>query len=160
MMRQSQGLTLIEAIIAVTILAVIITAFAGVVVTSIRQNALSGGRAAAVQLSNFLGGRALEGDTAVLPSSGTTTRTWAYKSLATSFSELTEKRQFANSDLYRAEVSSQGTPAWASAKGLALRSYRINVCWESPEGESCVQVETVGPEPSAGGSTPPLAGLN
>jgi prepilin-type N-terminal cleavage/methylation domain-containing protein len=157
--RGIQGLTLIEVLVAIVILSIVLVAFASVIVGNIRQNAMSGNRTAAAQVMNYLGRRAIEGDANVLPRMPATTQSWAYNSLHTSFPDLTKERNAANLDYYRAEVINQGVPDWATAKSLELTSYLVRVCWDSPEGESCVESQTMAPIVT-GGSSPPPAPLN
>jgi prepilin-type N-terminal cleavage/methylation domain-containing protein len=160
-MSRRRGLTLIEVLVAIVILSIVLVAFASVIVGNIRQNALSGNRTAAAQVMSYLGRRAVEGQTAVVPATPETTKSWDYGSLSTTFPDLTEESHAANPALYRAEVINQGKPAWADANGLSLTSYLTRVCWQSPEGESCVEAQTVAPIVSGGvAPPPPLTGLN
>lgn len=154
-----QGLTIIEVLIAMVILSMILTAFAGVVVSSIQQNAIAGGRTASVRLLDYFGRRVAEGDAAVLPTSGNSSVSWDYGSLKSSFPDLANGRQFSKPELYRAAVINQGTPAWATANGLDLVSYQVSICWQSSGVESCTDALTIGPLASSSGA-PPLPGIN
>lgn len=159
--KRRSGLTLIEVLVAIVILSLVLVGFASVIVANIRQNAISGNRTAAAQLMNYLGRRAVEGQGAVLPVAPDASKTWAYATLRTSFPDLTQENQSANPDLYRAEVTNQGVPVWATSKGLALTSYQIRVCWNSAEGEQCVESQTMAPLITTfGAPPPPLNGLN
>lgn len=156
-----QGMTIIEVLIAMVILSMILTAFAGVVVSSIKQNSIAGGRTASVRLLDYFGRRVAEGDAAVLPAGSDSTATWDYGSLKSSFPELANGRQFDKPELYRAMVTAQGAPGWATANGLALVSYEVSVCWKSAGVESCTDALTVGPAaPTTTSSPPPLSGIN
>jgi prepilin-type N-terminal cleavage/methylation domain-containing protein len=144
--KRTRGMTIVEVLVAVVILSLVLVAFAGVIVSNIRQNATSGNRTAAAQVLNYLGRRAVEGQKAVLPAVGSSSRTWNYGTLNTEFPDLTKERNAANSDLYRAEIIDQGSPAWSSVKTSSLMSYQMNVCWRDAGKESCVSAQTIAPE--------------
>jgi prepilin-type N-terminal cleavage/methylation domain-containing protein len=155
----TRGLTIVEVLVAIVILSIVLVAFAGVIVANIRQNAMSGNRTAAAQVMNYLGRRAVEGDGAVLPASPTLTKSWAYNTLRTSFPDLTQEKQSANPNVYRAEVINQGLPSW-TASAPSLTSYTVRVCWNSPDGESCVESQTLAPISTGVSAPAPLNGLN
>jgi prepilin-type N-terminal cleavage/methylation domain-containing protein len=144
--KLERGMTIVEVLVAVVILSIVLVAFAGVIVGNIRQNATSGNRTAAAQVLNYLGRRAAEGQAAVLPAVGGSSRIWNYGTLNREFPELKQERNAANSDLYRAEIIDQGSPAWSTAKVASLVSYQINVCWKDAGKESCVSAQTIAPE--------------
>ncbi|AEB11453.1 type IV pilus modification PilV family protein [Marinithermus hydrothermalis] len=155
-----RGLTLLEVLVAMSILGVILAAFTVSAVSSLRHNAVSGSRTAAVQLVNYLGRRVVGGDRMVLPEVNRTVRAWEYGTLRAAFPDLPKDVAQANPDRFRAEVVSEGTPAWAAQLGLDLTQYRVRVCWRGPEEEHCTEVATLGVSPSAAGSAPPLPGIN
>ena len=153
-----RGLTIIEVLIAMVILSLVLMAVAGMVVGSMRQNVTAGGRTASVQLLNYLGRRAAEGDGAVIPAGSA--RTWDYGALKTSFPDLKNEGSFSDPERYRAQVDNLGAPDWVSASGLALTTYQVSVCWESPDGETCSRTSTVGPVAPPTPNARPLDGLN
>jgi prepilin-type N-terminal cleavage/methylation domain-containing protein len=160
-----RGLTIVEVLVAVVILSIVLVAFAGVIVANIRQNATSGNRTAAAQVLNYLGRRAVEGQAAVLPVVGSTSRTWAYQTLNAAFPDLKKEKNAANSDLYRAEIKDQGAPAWSLAGSktatLNLVSYQIDVCWQDAGKENCVTAQTLAPKLQPATDTEPIIpGLN
>jgi type II secretory pathway pseudopilin PulG len=146
------GLTLIEAIIAMAIMAAILTAFTALVVGNIRENAKSGAKVQAVQVLNYLGRKVTGGDSNVLPNSGSLE--WNYGQLSNNFGDLQRERQWADLNLFKASVDNLGD--FNRVSGVVLINYRINVCWQSPEGEQCVRATTVGRDPVVVGTPPPV----
>jgi prepilin-type N-terminal cleavage/methylation domain-containing protein len=157
-----KGMTIVEVLVAVVILSIVLVAFAGVIVANIRQNATSGNRTAAAQVLNYFGRRVVDGQAAVMPAVGSTSRSWNYGTLNTNFPELKkEEKQAANSDLYRAEIIDQGAPAAVMPLGSNLMSYQINVCWRDAGQENCVTAQTIAQRPTTSSSTSPIIpGLN
>lgn len=150
---KNRGLTLIEVVVAAGALAIVLGIFTTLLVGNMRQTTVVGGRAQANQLGIFLGRQILEADERAVPAEGES-RAWDYGQLtnATSgFPSLTSEQQFANLALYRASVTNQGAPSWASSN-WQISQYRIEVCWRSPEGEQCVNQSIVGPSPAQVGS--------
>ncbi len=160
--KYNQGMTIIEVLVAVVILSLVLVAFAGVIVANIRQNATSGSRTAAAQVMNYLGRRVVEGQGAVLPVAPATSRAWNYGTLNTNFPDLSKEKQAANSDLYRADIINQGSPAWSTTSVTAgLASFQINVCWRDGGNENCVTSQTVAPNVVITEYVdPPVPGLN
>lgn len=160
-MMKIKGLTLVEVLVSIVILSIVLVAFAGVIVSNIRQNAMSGNRTAAAQLMNYLGRRAVEGQSAVLPTDPETEVAWNYNTLRSSFPDLTQEKQAANPDVYRAEVINTGQPAWAA--GTNLTGYTVRVCWkanDAPNGEACVESQTFAPISTGAIVLPPISGIN
>ncbi|MCX7801479.1 MAG: type II secretion system GspH family protein [Meiothermus ruber] len=150
---RNRGLTLIEVVVAAGALAIVLGIFTTLLVGNMRQTTIVGGRAQANQLGIFLGRQILEADERAVPAEGES-RTWDYGQLtnATSgFPSLTSEQQFANLALYRASVTNQGAPSWASSN-WQINQYRIEVCWRSPEGEQCVNQRIIGPSPAQVGT--------
>ncbi|MER3557784.1 MAG: prepilin-type cleavage/methylation domain-containing protein [Thermus sp.] len=147
------GLTIIEVLVAIAVLGLAMAAFMTSLMGGIREIGRAGGRTEATQILNYLGRRLVEGDPAVLPASGN--RSWDYGQLPGAFPDLARE---ASVHQYRAGVEDRGVPDWA--QGLALRAYRLRVCWRTQGQESCVVALTMGPEPGQGGSAPPLPGIN
>ncbi|KZK15121.1 MAG: prepilin-type N-terminal cleavage/methylation domain-containing protein [Meiothermus ruber] len=150
---RNRGLTLIEVVVAAGALAIVLGIFTTLLVGNMRQTSIVGGRAQANQLGLFLGRQILEADERAVPDEGESL-TWGYGGLinATSgFPSLTSEQQFANLALYRASITNQGAPSWASSS-WQISQYRIEVCWRSPEGEQCVNQSIIGPSPARVGA--------
>ncbi|MCS7058183.1 MAG: type II secretion system protein [Meiothermus sp.] len=150
---RNQGLTFIEVIVAAGALAVVLGFFTTLLVGNMRQTTIVGGRAQANQIGIFLGRQILEADDRALPAAGQSLR-WNYGQLndaSIGFATLTQEQQFGNIALYRASITNQGTPSWAGS-GWQVSQYSIEVCWQSPEGERCVQQSIIGPAPALAGN--------
>ncbi len=150
---KSKGLTFVEVIVAAGALAIVLGLFTTLLVGNMRQTSVVGGRAQANQLGIFLGRQILEADDRALPATGNSL-SWNYGQLnssSTGFASLTAEQQFGNIALYRASITNQGVPSWAGS-GWQVNQYRIEVCWQSPEGEQCVRQAIIGPSPAQAGS--------
>ncbi len=150
---KNRGLSLIEVVVAAGALAIVLGIFTTLLVGNMRQTSIVGGRAQANQLGLFLGRQILEADERAVPAAGQSFN-WGYGQLSNAssgFPSLTSEQQFANLALYRAGVTNQGAPSWASS-GWQVNQYRIEVCWRSPEGEQCVFQSIIGPSPAQIGS--------
>ncbi|APD08863.1 MULTISPECIES: type IV pilus modification PilV family protein [Thermus] len=159
MRRSAQGLTLLEVLIALSILALVLLAFNAVLVSSLRQTSVSGARTQAVQILNYLGRRIVGGDSFLL--SGSTSIVYGYGELRQNFPDLPQEARFANPDLYRAEIRNAGSPSWANNLGVSVNEYRIQVCWRQAGQEHCTEARTFSAPPSGSGSAPPpLEGIN
>lgn len=151
---KSKGLTLIEALIALAVLSISLSAFTTLIVSNLRENTRAGARTQAVQVLNYLGRQVTGGNAAVLPDS--TPLQWRYGELQTAFADLTRERQFADVNLYRASIENRGNYSGGIA-GVSLVQYHISVCWNAPGGESCVRADTLGRQRVVVGSPPPSA---
>lgn len=148
----TSGFTLVEVILAISVLAIVLAAVSITVVSSIQHNLTSGSRSQAAQIMNYLGRRIAGGE---ISSFGTPWE-WDYGELAGAFSDLSRERNLADPDLYRARV------ALFPSIGLgdsAVPHYRVTVCWDGANGESCVSGDTAGAEPG-GTSGEILPGIN
>ena len=83
-MKKALGLTLVEVLVAIAVLSLVLVAMNAVLLSSIRQTAISGSRTQAVQILNYLGRRVVGGETALLPPSGTA-KVYDYGSLGAAF---------------------------------------------------------------------------
>lgn len=155
--RGQHGLTLVEVIIALAIVAVIATILMTTVASSFRIDRASGERTQAAQYLNYLGRRISGGHRAALPDVAESSVAWAYGELPAAFDDLTAKGGFADPDRYRASVSIDGDVSLPSA---SVVHYVIDVCWRGSDGEHCVTGHTGGPPPAASDAPPPLPGLN
>lgn len=140
MKHDSRGLTLVEVLIAMTILGVVVAVLSTATVSSVRNTAASGGRTQATQVLNYMGRLVAGSDRVLFSREGLT---WDYGELRPHFQELSAESGRANPDLYRVEVAITDTVTLAS---VAMPLYTIDVCWMAPGGESCVTAQTIGPE--------------
>ena len=60
-MKKALGLTLVEVLVAIAVLSLVLVAMNAVLLSSIRQTAISGSRTQAVQILNYLGRRVVGG---------------------------------------------------------------------------------------------------
>lgn len=145
------GFTLVEVILAIAVLAIVLAAVAITMVSSIQHNVASGSRSQASQVMNYLGRRVAGGEISNL--GGTE---WDYGELGSSFGDLTRENNLANPDLYRANIAQMPSIGMG---GTSIPHYRVRVCWEDGNGETCVEGHTAGPGPG-GESGEMLPGIN
>lgn len=163
---RTKGLSLIELLIAIGILAIALTAFTSIVVSNLRYNSSAGARTQAAGLLDYFGRKVTTGDSAVLPPIGQTSRSWSTGSLLSSFPDLRQAGSFANPNNYSLQVSILG--AWSysytastGSATVALQRYRVQLCWQGSGGQECVNADTLGPQALASGSPgSPLPGIN
>lgn len=139
---RSNGLTVVEVLVALTIVGVVVAVLTTVTISSVRHDANSGSRTQAVQILSYLGRLASVSDPLLLGGDGT----WGFGELRDTFTELRREARNADPDLYRAEVESLGQVGIGSG---VVELYRVTVCWRAIENENCVQGDTAGPVPSA-----------
>lgn len=132
------ALTVVEVLVALTILGVAIAVLSMTTISSVRHDAVSASRTQAVQVLSYLGRLASVSDPTLTTSSGA----WDYGELKDAFPELAVEANRANPGLYRAEFSELGTVGIGQA---SLNYYRVEVCWQIAGDESCVSGETAGP---------------
>jgi prepilin-type N-terminal cleavage/methylation domain-containing protein len=154
MKQHRYGLTLVEVIVAIAMLAIVLAAFSSGAISNIKQNASSGSRTAAVRLIDYLGRLATEGDSTILPVANTTVRNWNYGGLS-SLPGLSSEAGLANPALYKASVTSSTVPAWSTSLGVGMRSYTLSVCWKNSGSEPCIQAVGVGPDNTLPTGNPP-----
>lgn len=154
---RQHGLTVIETLVAITILGIVTAAVMTTYVSSMRNNADAGKRSQSAQVLNFLGRRVAGGESGVLASDDP--KRWEYGELLTAFPELRQEEGFANPDRYRATVTNLGEISLASASAV---HYRIEVCAraQGSSSERCVQGDTIGPAPGDSVTTSGLPGIN
>lgn len=150
-MKKAVGLTLIEVVMALSILALTLTAFFTLTLSSIRQNQVSGSRTQAVQVMNYIGRRVTGADSVVSPLAATPTSSWTYGQLRTAFPDLAQATSLVSPDFYRASVTNRGL--WNGAS-VTLAQFRIIVCWRASGGEKCVQSDTLAANPDASSTDP------
>lgn len=161
-MKRDSGLTIVEVLVALAVLAIVIAVLTTAMVTSMQQNVVAGGRTQAVQILNYLGRLASGGDARVITERlvGSYVR-WDYGELPTVFTELAAGDGFMSPERYRAEVINRDELVIGAAPMIHLIHYWVQVCWQAPNGEQCVSGDTAGPalDPPAG-SPPPLPFVN
>lgn len=151
------GLTLIEVIIALAVLAILGATFTTAVLGNLRHTTVAGQRTQAAQVLNYLGRRVAGGDEAVVPVLGEAL-TWGYGELGAAFPDIDGKVGFAESGEYRAQITAPNT---VSVVGATVVQFDLVVCYEHQDGETCVRGTTLGAPANAGpASTPPLPGIN
>jgi len=122
-MTRQRGMTLVEVLVAITVLGVALAAFTGVMLQSQRTNSQAGIRAQAVQSLNYLGRRAATAGQAVVPIPPDTERSWAAGTLGrTDFADLNTAGIDLN--LFSAAVTNLGPVPFAGITGV---EYRIEV---------------------------------
>ncbi len=149
--RNTSGFTLIEVILAIAVLAIVLSAVAITMVSSINHNVTSGSRSQAAQIMNYLGRRLAGGEVSNL--GGTE---WDYGELTTAFGDMTREANLADANLYSARIQQMPRVGLGTT---TIPHYRVSVCWQGGEGESCVQGDTAGPGPG-GESGELLPGIN
>jgi len=152
-----KGLTLIEVLLALSLLSLVLLALNASLVSNLGATAEAGLRTQAVQILNYLGRRVVGGE--LLPAPGTPL-VYGYGSLKQSFPELTRESYQANPDLYRASIRNLGLPSWAQSLNLPIHEYEIQVCFRKAGGESCTRAHTFSAIPGQGEQAPPLPGIN
>lgn len=152
---RSQGLTIIEVLVAITLLGIAAALISTSAVSSIRNNAAAGSRTQATQVLNYLG-RLVAGADSVLFDHPDLA--WDYGTLQSSFSELTTEVGRADPDLYRAWIDDLG---WVGLGEAQMVHYRVHVCWTPANStEVCLAGDTAGPESAEEDATPaPLPGI-
>ncbi|HZJ10125.1 MAG TPA: hypothetical protein VFD39_10550 [Trueperaceae bacterium] len=151
------GLTVLEVLLALAVLAILGATFTTAVVGNLRHTTVSGQRTQSAQVLNYLGRRVAGGDEAVLPAVGESLA-WDYGELGTAFADLQGGDGFAEPGRYRAEIVASGT---VTTVGATVVQYDLSVCFRNQEAESCTRGTTLGAPALAGsGTTPPLPGIN
>lgn len=156
--RWSDGLTVVEVLVAITVLGIVTATIATAYISSIRHNSDAGRRTQSAQMLNAVGRRVAGADSAVLAFADAPIE-FDYGQLSTAFPELSGEG-FASPELYRVTVSNQGAITLGQAQ---IIHYQITVCTRA-QGEAterCVSGDTAGPPavPEEGGSYG-LPGIN
>lgn len=158
-MRKVQGLTLVEVVVALAILAIALGTLTGLLIGGMRQNLSSGKRTQASQVLNHLGRLLVGGDPRLLAPAGEPL-TWDYGELAATFPELAGAGNLSQPELYRVRVENLGTPTEVADLGVRLDAYRLEVCWKDGAHEACVAGEAIAAPPGGGGHPPPIPLIN
>lgn len=159
---RADGITLLEVVLALAILAVLGAVFSTSILSNLRHTTVSGQRTQAAQALNYFGRRVAGGDPVVLPTAVGSAITWDYDELADAFDDLSGSDGFADADRYRVTVTAANEVSLFSGADLAsVVQYDIQVCFQNQGAESCVSGTTLGAPASApAGETPPLPGIN
>lgn len=148
------GLTLVEVLIALSILGVVVAVISTATLSSVRNNATSGGRTQATQVLNYLGRLVAGGDEILFQKEGLS---WDYGELGGHFLELATESGRAEPALYRATVQ---VTSLATLHSVEMPMYTVHVCWMAPPGETCVTAQTIGPDVDTTEAVPgPLPGI-
>lgn len=153
-----RGLTLLEVIVALAVIAIIGAVFVTNVLSNLRHTTTAGERTQAAQVLNFLGRLAAGGDGDVLPALGSSEE-WDYGELVGAFPDISGGDGFGDASRYRAGITAVGILEFAGAETV---QYDISVCFQVPDGESCIVGTTLGAQaPGNQGTAPlPLPGIN
>jgi prepilin-type N-terminal cleavage/methylation domain-containing protein len=159
MMRR--GLTLVETIIALAIIAIAFSILATAFVGNVRVSGTAGERTQSTQYLSYLGrlvaGGGVAGGAAVLPAAEGSI-SWDYGALVEAFPDLpSQAGQRGDAARYRAEVEHLGAVGFLGGSGV---EYRITVCSTTVTGESCTVGVTVGPPRAETVAPPLLPGIN
>lgn len=160
--RKQAGITLLEVVLALAVLAVLGAVFSTSILTNLRHTTVSGQRTQAAQALNYFGRRVAGGDPAVLPTTIGATLSWDYAELGDAFEDLAGNDGFADAERYRVDVTATNEITLFSGLDAAtVVQYDIAVCFQNQDAESCVRGTTLGAPASApAGETPPLPGIN
>lgn len=154
-MRYPKGLSVLETLIAVSVLGMVLLSLSLLLTDSLRQTSITGSQTQAVQILNYVGRRIVGGETDLVNLSPI-----GYGNLRQVFPELSQEIRHANPDLYKVEIRGQGTPTWAGNLGISLEQYEIRVCWKTGGRELCTSAHTYSSPPASSGGNPPLPGIN
>lgn len=149
--ERTSGLTMVEVMLAIAVLAIVLTAVAWASMSSIRQNSIAGVRTQAVQVLNYFGRRLAGGDSMDLSAMD-----WGYGELGAAFEDLASSSRDFDPDVFSVSITSPATMGIASAQ---ISLYRIEVCWTSADVENCVTGDTGGP-PISDSAGALLPGIN
>ena len=143
-MKTSEGLTLVEMLVALAILAVITTVFSTSLISTLDSARRTGNQTDANAVLSFFGRMAAGG--AGRPLAYSTTegkKEFAYGSLKTAFPELSSgDAKVRNPDLYKVTVTSPGT---VRIGAITLYQFATRVCWQDRGKDACLSGLTVGP---------------
>jgi len=157
--KRRAGLTLIEVVVALAILAIALGTLTSLLIGSMRQNLSSGKRTQAAQILNHLGRLLVGGDGRLLAAPDNPLE-WDYGELKGVFPELEGAGGLSEPELYRVRVENLGTPTEVADLGVNLNAYRIEVCWKDGARDACVAGEAISAPPASGGTPPPLPLIN
>lgn len=153
---RSAGLTLLEVILALAVLAIVGSVFTTAVLRNLSHTTTSGTRTQAAQVLNYFGRRIVGGDAALQPLTGESL-VWDYDQLSAAFPDIGGATGMADADRYRVQILAVGPSTVAEA---TLQQYDVTVCFQTSDAESCVTGTTLSSSVGATGSTPPLPGIN
>jgi len=141
----TEGLTIVEVLVAMAILGIVIAAVTSIYLSSIRNNADAGMRTQTAQILNTVGRRVAAAESGFTPADDPLIVD--YGEMLSTFPELSHEEGFADAERYRFTVVNLGEVSLAGA--VAIR-YEIEVCTRAAGGqgtERCLTGQTAGPMP-------------
>lgn len=141
---KQDGLTIIEVIIAVAIIAIVMGTLTTTVVSNLKRTSTTNGSTQAAQVLNYLGRRVAGAQAAVLPASGSTL-SWNYGELETAFPDIASEKGVSDPKFYSAKITNSST---VSLAGATVVQYDLSVCHRLGGGEHCLSGITFGPSPA------------
>lgn len=141
---KNDGLTIIEVIIAVAIIAIVMGTLTTTVVSNLKRTSTTNGSTQAAQVLNYLGRRVSGAQSAVLPVSNASF-SWDYGELETAFPDLASEKGVSDPKFYRAQITNTKSVSFA---GATLVHYDLSVCHRLGGGEHCLTGITFAPSPA------------
>jgi prepilin-type N-terminal cleavage/methylation domain-containing protein len=160
-MMKRTGLTVIEVIVAITIIGVLLAVLTPAIIQSMRQTSRTGQSTQVSQIINYLGRRLVADDSAVKPINTTTPLTWNYGELSTAFNTFNcngntcsdlqndSTKGIGDIDNFKVTITNQGLITWL---GATANKYQIKVCFKNGSGEVCRESITISAPPESASS--------
>jgi len=141
-MRTREGFTLLETVVAVAVLAIVLTALTTVATSSLRTGRDGNFKIQATQVLDTVGRRVAGGvDLALLPAQGTP--------ITVGYGDVDDVVDFGDttwSDAFRFTITRDGS---VTVGASSVARYRIEVCHRSGDDERCVRGTTLSREGSS-----------
>lgn len=137
--RSQKGLTVVEVLIALSLIGVIIAVFSTSLGGNLRVTQSTGQKGQAAQLMTYIGQQVINGNTAFLVNANSS-QTFDYNSLGAR-TDLSTDAGLADLDNYKVTLSNVKQVTFQT---ISLFEYVINVCYKTQGDESCVQGSTLG----------------
>jgi prepilin-type N-terminal cleavage/methylation domain-containing protein len=145
--QKTNGLTVVEVIVAISIIGILLAILTPSIIQSMRQTSTTGNRTQAAQIVNYLGRRLINLDTTILPATGQTNQ-WDYGQLGAAITDLDNDSAegVSQPNNFEATISDLGIFTW---QGVNTRKYQISVCFRNAGNENCITTTTLAtPNPS------------
>ncbi len=155
-MRHVKGLSIIEVIMAVAVIAVMFAVLTPALIDNSKRTAVTGQSAQASLLLNFFVRQVVGGNSAVLAYEATPL-SWTYGELTNASFGLATENDIANPDLYQLTVINEGVVNYLGAEAV---QYKTEVCFMQQGQENCIHATTLGPGPISTGIGSYLPGIN
>lgn len=155
-MIKQNGMSVVEVIMAVSIIAIMFAILTPALINSSQRTAITGQTVQASLVLNFFVRQIVGGNNSVLAPSDQAL-SWDYGKLSSSGLGLADEKDLAKPDLYKVTVSQEGSVKLLSAESI---QYRTEVCFAQGRDETCVDAVTLGPSPTASGNGIILPGIN